>query len=322
MTARDATAAVPYGSTMSLRLRVFALLLLIALAVACRRRSAPTGPPVPPDPRRHVWVHFVHDVTVTGVNHPLALGDRELVGATVVADGNAGAIPIEESEDGDVSVPIAFDPAHAFADHTVKLALRLPSPCGTPVELPLEYTSTFASPAEERADSSDKVTLRRAASNATTASGFTVWVDDRRDPRAKITFGKVEITGRMRDEKTHAELPGRKIRLWDLTCAPEHTIEVDGKILGVAKPKGPSDTAFLVSLAPGTCYEKRVAQYVGAYRPTAAPDSVEYVPAAPVSEVGWGTLDYFLTRTPAGSNVTSLRGIDDVPCDDTRARGR
>ncbi len=297
--------------TLPLRLQALsalAVVLAVALLGGCKRKPAPNGPP--PDPRHYAFVHFVHDVTVAGVDHPLALGDRELLGATVVVDGTPQPMPIEESGSGDVTASVALDPGHAFADHSVKLALRFPSPCGTPVELAVDYTSS---------DTSGKVELRRAKTSAVAPGAFTVWVDDTSRPSAKITFGKLEVAGRIRDEHSHADRPGRRMRLWDVGCAPDHAVMVDGKLLGRATPAGGKETAFLVSPAPGTCYEKRVAEYVGAYRPTSAPDTVEYVAAAPITDVGWASLDYFLTRAPSGSESSSLWGITKVPCDDTRA---
>jgi hypothetical protein len=257
--------------------------------------------------------------------------DTSVDGAVLLVDGvEAGPLRAGTAwaDRGSPGVNLAWPSKHTLSDHTVKLGLRFPTPCGTEDVALDDYSLDVASAKSERmmrkhASESDKdrylvkLTLGPKVKRLET---FTVWVDDRTAPNAKITFGKADITEKVAHTKhgTQTDL-GRRRVLWDVKCASEHAVSIDGKPLGVAKTDDKNATAFLVSTEPGICYRLTNAVYQASTAPSFGRDDSWYFEGSQVLGVGARELDFFLEPLPGGvaaggGSVTMRAQLDRCAC--------
>jgi hypothetical protein len=278
---------------------------------ACNKREKPAEE----EPRMFIAV-FKKEVEVDGVDHPLVIGDDDLDNAQLVVDGeDAGTI---QPRHGGPSVVFALPKGKALADRSAKLALRLPTPCGTFLDVPLpDYETNLTSVAHEekaRRDNSFTIEIRRGKTEL--PESFAIWVDDVGYEKATVKFGSVAVTGPVMPSDKARDVPGRTMQLWGLDCAKTHEVSVDGAAVGVAS-KLPDTKAFLIATEANVCYRRQVLRYASTHDTTGGGTTDYGLPTGQVVPMPWSGFSYFLRSAPsgiAGDYSTTRSALERVDC--------
>jgi hypothetical protein len=237
-------------------------------------------------------------------------------GATLLVDGREVGL-IREAKDS-VYVTAVLPEGKLLSDRSIQLGLRLPTPCGKAIDVPLPaYETNLESPEAERAAREElypNVDIRR---NAELPAPIPIWVDDVGHEGAKVEFGSVEVKGRVIPSDNAREAPGRYMILWGSDCAAAHEVKVDGVVVGKAAPL-PDTRSYLIATEAEACYERKVARYASAHDSVGGGVSDFPIPRAQVMPLKWSGFDYFLRRLPSGvrGQFSSTRSsLERIGCD-------
>jgi hypothetical protein len=303
---------------MNLPYRLVALLALLTATGLAACKGAKKSKDQASQPRS-ITVVFKRDYKGHSVS------DFEVAGARVFVGGVDEGI-LEDREDGP-RVGVDLD-ERSFENENVEVMLKFPTPCGgKSVEVRYVYR-VVDNPMKPQRGYPEVHLQRTEATNLPTGRSV-VYVDEGATSGKKVTFGDIEIAGRVRDKEKQRADSGKLMTLWDVGCATKHAVKIDGIEIGVAlvdpvaveKDKA----GYLVSVDPDVCYRREIAHYADAHDAMGGPggNAVD-LPAGRVVPTGWGRFDHFLERTPSGAPVgTRMRtAIYRVRCDEDHEKAR
>jgi hypothetical protein len=260
-----------------------------------------------------------------GSDRVVYLGDNDLANATLVVDGREAGVLTADAEGP--SIVIELPEGKALYDRSLTLALRLPTPCGTYLDVALpDYGTNLTSPEDEARALRGEVGMRAEIRLGETPIPvpFAVWVDDVGQEKALVEVGSVKVEGRVpRTDGKQGPMPGRQMNLWGFNCAPSHEVKVDGKLVGQVTP-ATSSKGILISTEAGRCYVRQVHRYASQYDSLGGGTSDYEVPRGQAVAMPWGSFDYFLRSAPAsveGPGSTTRSALERTECT-TPAKGK